>query len=99
VPGGKRKQRDIASLLDGTRQTALVRGANAGETAGHDLAALSHKALQQTDIAVGNGINLLSAELANLLAAEKLAAAAGAAAGTSALARSAGAAWAAARTS
>jgi hypothetical protein len=77
VPCGKRQQGDIPGLLDGAGQTALVRGANASETPGHNLAALSHKALQQADIAVGNRIDLLGAELADLLAAEELAASAG----------------------
>src|SRR5262249_23348841 len=77
VPGCERQQGDVSSLLDGPREAALVRGADAGQAAGHDLAALSHKALQQTDIPVGDGVNLLGAELADLLAAEELAAAAG----------------------
>ena len=77
VPCGKRQQGDIPGLLDGAGQAALVLGADAGEPPGHDLAALGHKALQQPDIAVGDGVNLLCAELANLLAAEELAAAAG----------------------
>jgi hypothetical protein len=77
VPRGKRQQGDIPGLLDGAGQTALVRGAYAGEPPGHDLAALGHKPLQQTDIAVGNSIDLLGAELADLLAAEELSAAAG----------------------
>jgi len=73
----KRQQRDIPSLLDGAGKAALVGGANAGKPAGHDLAALGHKALQQTDVAIRDGVNLFRAELADLLAAEKLAAAAG----------------------
>jgi hypothetical protein len=72
VPCGKRQQGDIPGLLDGAGQAALVRGANAGETPGHDLAALGHKALQQANIAVRNRIDLLGAELADLLAAEEL---------------------------
>ena len=79
VPCGKRQQGDVPGLLDGAGQAALVRGANAGKPPGHDLAALGHKALQQPHIAVRNRIDLLGAELAHLLAAEKLAAAAGAA--------------------
>jgi len=77
VPRGERQQGDIASLLDGARETALVRGANTGEPPRDDLSALGHKALQQADIAVGYRVNLLGAELADLLAAEKLSAAAG----------------------
>ena len=56
-----------------------MRGADAGEAAGHNLAALGHKPLQQTDIPVGDGVDLLGAELADLLAAEELAASAGSA--------------------
>jgi len=84
VPCGKRQQGDVPGLLDGAGQAALVRGANAGEPAGHDLAALGHKPLQQPYVAVRNRVNLLSAELADLLAAEKLAASAGTTGGTSA---------------
>jgi hypothetical protein len=54
-----------------------VRGANAGEPTGHDLAALGHKPLQQPYVAVRDRVNLLGAELADLLAAEELAASAG----------------------
>jgi len=70
VPRGKGQQSDVPGLLDGAGQAALVRGANAGEPAGHNLAALSHKSLQQTNIAVWNRVDLLGAELADLLAAE-----------------------------
>ena len=76
VPCGKRQQGDVAGLLDGAGQAALVRGANAGEPPGHNLAALGHKPLQQANIAVRDGVDLLGAELADLLAAEELAAAA-----------------------
>ena len=77
VPGGKRQQRNVPCLLDGAGQAALVRGAYTGEPPGYDLAALGHKPLQQTDIAVGDRIDLLGAELADLFAAEELSAAAG----------------------
>src|SRR5215831_10422809 len=77
VPCCKGQQGDVPGLLDGTRQAALVRGAHAGETAGHDLAALGHKPLQQTDIPVGDGVDFFGAELAHLLAAEELPATAG----------------------
>jgi len=53
VPRGKRQQGDVPGLLDGASQTALVRGANASEPPGYDLAALGHKALQKAHIAVG----------------------------------------------
>jgi hypothetical protein len=84
VPRGKRQQGDVPSLLDGAGQAALVRGANAGEPPGHDLAALGHKALQQPDIAVRDRVDLLGAELADLLAAEEFSAAAGSTGGSSA---------------
>jgi hypothetical protein len=84
VPRCERQQGDIPGLLDGAGQTALVLGANTGKPPGHDLAALGHKPLQQANIAVGDRIDLLGAELANLLAAEELAAAAGSTGGPSA---------------
>jgi len=77
VPCGKRKQGDVPGLLDGAGEAALVRSADAGEPPRHNFAALGYKALQQPHIAVRNRVNLLGAELANLLAAEELAAAAG----------------------
>ena len=70
VPCGKRQQGDIPGLLDGAGQAALVRGANAGEPTGHDLAALGHKSLQQPYVAIRNRVNFFGAELADLLAAE-----------------------------
>jgi hypothetical protein len=79
VPCGKRQQGDIPGLLDGTGQAALMGGANAGEPPGHDLAALGYKPLQQPDIAVGDRVNFLGTELADLLAAEELSAGAGSA--------------------
>jgi hypothetical protein len=80
VPGCKRQQSDVPRLLDGPRQTTLMRCADAGQTARHNLSALGYKSLQQTNIAIGDRIDLLGAELANFLAAEKLAASAWAAA-------------------
>jgi hypothetical protein len=79
VPGGKGQQGDVACLLDGAAEPALVLGAHAGQTAGHNLAALGYEALQQTHIAVRDGVDLFGAELADLLAAKELAAATGAA--------------------
>jgi hypothetical protein len=87
VPRRERKQGDIPGLLDGAGQAALVSGANAGEPPGHNLAALGYKLLQEPHVAVGNRIDLLRAELADLLAAKEFAAAARAAAGTSTLTR------------
>ena len=78
----KRQQSDVASLLDGPGEAALVRGANTGQTPGNDFAAFSHKPLQQAHIAVRDGVDLLGAELADLLAAEELAASAGTACGS-----------------
>ena len=72
VAGGKRKQGNIPRLLDRTRQSALVRRAYARQPARHYLPALGHKLLQQTNIPVRDRVNLLRAELAHLLAPEKL---------------------------
>ena len=77
VPGCKWQQGDVASLLDGSGQPALVRGANASQPAGHNLATLGHKPLQQTNIAIRNRVDLFGAELAHLFAAKELAASAG----------------------
>ena len=49
--------------------------AHARQPARNDLAALRDKALQQTNVAVGDRVDLLRAELADLLAPEELAAA------------------------
>ena len=67
---GKRQQGDIPRLLDGQRQTPLVRGADSGQAPRHDLAALRHELRQQPDVLVVDGFNFLHAELANLLAAK-----------------------------
>jgi hypothetical protein len=77
VPCGKRQQGDVPGLLDGASQATLVRGANTSEPTGHDLAAFGHKSLQQTHVAIRDCVDLLGAELADLLAAKKLAASAG----------------------
>jgi hypothetical protein len=76
VPRGERQQGDVPSLLDRAGQATLVRGANACEPTRYDFAALCHKPLQQTNIAVRDRVNLLGAELADLLAAEELSASA-----------------------
>ena len=76
VARGERQQGDIASLLDGASQTALVRGADTRKPPGNDLATLGDEALQQANIAIRDGVDLLGAELADLLAAEELAASA-----------------------
>jgi hypothetical protein len=71
----KRQQGDVAGLLDCACQAALVGGAYASQTTGHNFAALGHKSLQQTNIPVGDGVDLLSAELADLFAAKEFASA------------------------
>lgn len=71
----ERQQSDVARLFDGPRDATLMRGADAGEAAGNDLAAFSDKALQQTDIAIRNGVDFFNAEFADLFAAKKLASA------------------------
>ena len=76
MPRGEWQQGDVPGLLDGASETTLVRGANASEPPRNDLSALGHKALQQANIAVRDSVNLLGAELADLLAAEELSAAA-----------------------
>ena len=53
-----------------------MRGADTGQTAGNNLAPLGDELLQQAHIAVVDGVDLLDAELADLLAAEELASAA-----------------------
>src|ERR1700691_3461099 len=69
-----------------------MRRAYTGQAAGNDLATLRYELRQQTHILVVDTVDLLDAELANLLAAEKLPAAfarsAGTAAGTWPAARS-----------
>ena len=92
---GERQQGDVARLLDCRRQTALVRRAYAGQAPGNDLAALGDEAGEQAHVLVIDGLDLLDAELANLLAAEKFAATFAASAGTTGTrtARVAGIAW------
>jgi hypothetical protein len=84
VSCGKRQQGDVPGLLDGAGEAALVRGANASEPSGHNLATLGHKALQQSDVAVWDCINFLGTKFADLLAAEELSPAARATGGTAA---------------
>ena len=73
--GCEGEQGDVARLLDCEREATLVTGADTGQAARNDLATLGHEALQQTNVAVADGIDLLGAELADLLAAEELASA------------------------
>ena len=74
MPRSKRQQGDIPCLLDRFRQASLMRCANTREPAGHNLAALGHKSLQQPHVAIRDCVNLLRTELADLLATKKLAA-------------------------
>src|SRR6266849_167971 len=67
---GKRQQRNVPRLLDGGRQTPLVRCANAGQAPRNNLAALRHELGEQPDIFVVDGFNFLHAELADFLAAK-----------------------------
>ena len=67
------EQCNVPRLLDGQAKTTLMPGADSGQTARNNLAALRHKALQQANVSVGDRIDLLRAELANLLATEELA--------------------------
>jgi hypothetical protein len=43
VTRGERQQSNIARLLDGAGEPALVRGADTGETPRHNLAAFGYK--------------------------------------------------------
>src|SRR5262249_41825070 len=61
--------------LDRVGQAALVRRTHTGQAARHDLARLSHELPKQADILIVHAVDLLDAELANLLAAEELASA------------------------
>jgi hypothetical protein len=73
VPRSEWQQGDVAGLLDGACQSPLVRGTHTSQAAGNNLAPLGNKLLQQAHIAVMNGVDLLHAELADLLAPEELA--------------------------
>jgi hypothetical protein len=87
VPRGKWQQSDIARLLDGAGEPTLMRGANASEASRHNLAALGHELPQEPHVAVRNRVNLIGAELADLLAAKELSAATGTAGATTRAAR------------
>ncbi len=73
--GCEGEQGDVARLLDGEREATLVAGADAGEAARNDLAALGDEALEEADVAIADGVDLFGAELADLFAAEELASA------------------------
>ena len=69
----ERQQCDIPCLLDGSRQTALMRSADTRQAAWRNLSALRDELRQQPHIFVIDRFDLLDAELANFLAPEKLA--------------------------
>src|ERR1700685_3709510 len=71
---GEGKQGDVTRLLDIQAKAALVACADTRQTARNNLAGGSKEALQQANGTVGDCVDLLSAELANLLAPEELAA-------------------------
>jgi len=68
----ERKQGNVARLLDRKRKAALMPGANARQAARNNLAALGDEALKQANVTVRDRVDLLCAELADLLAAEEL---------------------------
>src|SRR5260370_4394591 len=67
------QQRDVTRLFDGQAEAALMPCAHTSQATRNDLAALRDKTLQQADVAVGDRVALLGAELADLLAPEELA--------------------------
>jgi hypothetical protein len=71
----KWQQSDVARLFDCPCNPALMRGADTSQAARHDFSTFRDKALQQAHVPVRNRVNLFDAELADLLAAEKLASA------------------------
>src|SRR4029077_4764174 len=73
-PPRKRQQSNIARLLDRRGQAPLMRSADPSQAPRNDFAALRHELRQQPHILVVDGLDFLHAELANLLAAEILAA-------------------------
>jgi hypothetical protein len=78
IAGGKLEarsegqQRNVARLFDGQAEAPLMPCAYTGQATRNDLAALGDKTLQKADVAVGDGVDLLGAELADLLAPEEL---------------------------
>jgi hypothetical protein len=79
VPRREWQQGDVASLFNSARESPLVLGTHTGETARNNLASLGDKLLQQPNIAVMDRVDLLHAELADLLAPEELASTTGSA--------------------
>src|SRR5215472_16898100 len=71
------QKRDVARLLYGVSKAALVRRANTGNAARHNLAPLRDEGRQQFNVLVVDVIDFFDAEFANLLAPEILLAANG----------------------
>src|SRR3546814_19146484 len=61
----------MARALDRLRQLALLLGGNRSDAAGDDLAALGHKALEQTDVLIVDLRRVLAGKGAGLTATEK----------------------------
>ncbi len=70
----ERQQSNVSRLLDSASEPTLMRRADTSQATRHNLAAFGNEALQKTHIPIWNRVNLLGAELADLLAAEKLSA-------------------------
>src|SRR5580693_10369245 len=66
----ERQQGDIARLLNGVGQPPLMRGADAGNAARDDLAALRYESVQKLYVLVIDVVDLLHAKPANFFAAE-----------------------------
>jgi hypothetical protein len=75
VPRREWQQGDVAGLLNSACESALVRRTHTSQPAGNNLASLGDELLQQAHIAIVNRVDLLHAELADLLAPEELASA------------------------
>ena len=71
----KRQQSNVARLLDRRGKTPLMRSAHAGQPARHDLTALRDELPEHAVVLVVDVLDLFHAELADLLAPEKLASA------------------------
>src|SRR5581483_4739870 len=67
------QQRDVAGLFDRRRQPALMRRADTGQPAWHNLATFRYKLREQANVFVIDRLDLLHAEFADFLAAKVLA--------------------------
>src|SRR5204862_6006887 len=68
----ERNQCDVSGLLDGFSQAALMRRADAGNTAWDNLAALGNKRVEQAGVFIVNIVDLLDTEPAHFLTPEIL---------------------------